>query len=64
MPVVLSFPHDSFGGEPIDGPQTAVGSTFEADMLKTAGVRHLVLCDSKGVVRPDRADLIAFLRTL
>jgi malate dehydrogenase (oxaloacetate-decarboxylating)(NADP+) len=28
-----------------------------ADMLKAAGVRHLVLCDTKGVIRADRAEL-------
>ncbi len=28
-----------------------------ADMLKAAGVRSLVLCDSRGVVRADRTDL-------
>ncbi|MBI3986162.1 MAG: malate dehydrogenase [Lentisphaerae bacterium] len=28
-----------------------------ADMLKNAGVRDLVLCDSKGVIREDRTDL-------
>jgi len=28
-----------------------------AEMLKAAGARHVTLCDSKGVVRDDRADL-------
>jgi malate dehydrogenase (oxaloacetate-decarboxylating)(NADP+) len=28
-----------------------------ADMLKAAGARHVVLCDSRGVVRQDRNDL-------
>ncbi len=35
-----------------------------AEMLKAAGVGHLVLCDSKGVIHPDRRDLSERKRVL